>query len=844
MGELAAERAAIREALRERDIEAWLYEEDNGARPQSAQETFRQELASADLYLGVFWKNYGEYTIEEYELARELGKPILIYEKRTDVESSRDPRLQAFLDRVQDVETGHTVRWIRSADEIGRAVQEDLAHIQAEYFRKQHASPPPRPSLQPTDKEHRDLLILLEKVRQFWVTGVLEKSVYDELRVELGLEQEQDAIDHPWSQILEVPGQSAEEVPSARSIASIFDETGRTLLILGAPGSGKTITLLELARALIERAEQDPTHPIPVVFNLSSWGEHRRPLIDWLVEEFKLKYNVPARFSVRWLEQHRITLLLDGLDEVTAGDRAACVDAINAFAGEYGLPGLAVCSRRAEYEALPNRLRLGGAVCIQPLSPERIQAYLARGGERLEPLRQLIDRDPVLQSLADTPLMLNVMSLAFQDQRAGDPIETSPSTEQSWRTHLFGTYVQRMLNRKGVEDGAFTDEQVIAWLGWLSRKMQDHGKTMFLIEELQPEWLGSRLQRFLYTLFSRLLVGLVVGLPFGFVVGLIEGINTVPYFGLIIGLSAGLSLGLVDGSRWMFTRFWGRLHRRSFVWIVLVYMFFCGAGFALFGGLLDGLPAGNADRLVAWLVSGLIFGLVGGLFFGFRNRNRHREGDIRTVERLSWSTRAAFRGARMVALVGMIVGVVAVLIVRLIVTVVFVQSEGSNVDLVTVLFEGLVQELIYVVLTGSVIGSQLGAVFGGLVPTNVIEKSKPNQGILLSYRNAVKGGLLVGLMLGGLGLLVVTLIMGLAEGLIAGVLVGSMAALFAWLWYGGQDVLQHGVLRFMLNRQGHMPIAYRSFLDYAAQLILLRKVGGGYIFIHRMLQEHFAGQRS
>jgi hypothetical protein len=30
------------------------------------------------------------------------------------------------------------------------------------------------------------------------------------------------------------------------------------------------------------------------------------------------------------------------------------------------------------------------------------------------------------------------------------------------------------------------------------------------------------------------------------------------------------------------------------------------------------------------------------------------------------------------------------------------------------------------------------------------------------------------------------------------------------------------------------------FLDYCAERIFLRKVGGGYIFVHRLLMEHFA----
>jgi len=36
------------------------------------------------------------------------------------------------------------------------------------------------------------------------------------------------------------------------------------------------------------------------------------------------------------------------------------------------------------------------------------------------------------------------------------------------------------------------------------------------------------------------------------------------------------------------------------------------------------------------------------------------------------------------------------------------------------------------------------------------------------------------------------------------------------------------------------PFNYIRFLDYATSRLFLRKVGGGYIFIHRMLLEYFA----
>ena len=36
------------------------------------------------------------------------------------------------------------------------------------------------------------------------------------------------------------------------------------------------------------------------------------------------------------------------------------------------------------------------------------------------------------------------------------------------------------------------------------------------------------------------------------------------------------------------------------------------------------------------------------------------------------------------------------------------------------------------------------------------------------------------------------------------------------------------------------PLNYIGFLNYASERVFLQKVGGGYIFIHRLLLEHFA----
>ena len=57
---------------------------------------------------------------------------------------------------------------------------------------------------------------------------------------------------------------------------------------------------------------------------------------------------------------------------------------------------------------------------------------------------------------------------------------------------------------------------------------------------------------------------------------------------------------------------------------------------------------------------------------------------------------------------------------------------------------------------------------------------------------------------------------------------------------GGITYIKHHVLRILLWRNNYAPWNYIRFLDYAAERVFLHKVGGGYIFTHRLLMEYFA----
>lgn len=178
-------------------------------------------------------------------------------------------------------------------------------------------------------KQNRDRMI--ERVRTIWITGFLRNSLLHETRIILGLSARPDAVARPMDVLVRLPDEGEQPLPPGTQVVHVFDSMNHSLLILGAPGAGKTTLLLELARDLLDRAAQDPAHPIPVVFPLTTWAQSRRPLARWLAEELSLRYDIPRKIAEVWVASNQILPLLDGLDEVKAEHRAACVETINAF---------------------------------------------------------------------------------------------------------------------------------------------------------------------------------------------------------------------------------------------------------------------------------------------------------------------------------------------------------------------------------------------------------------------------------------------------------------------------------------------------------------------------------
>jgi hypothetical protein len=700
---------------------------------------------------------------------------------------------------------------------------------------------------------------LLTRVKMYWIDSVLNNALRDAVWIELGLTHTPEMLRDPFNALYVHYDRKEVRLDDDTDILSLFRDSQGSLLILGAPGAGKTTTLLKLADQLLSLAQGANDRPVPVIFNLSSWAEKRTSLADWLVSEMVSSYNVSRPVSRRLVSTKSIIPLLDGLDEVRLDARKDCIGAINQFLQDFGLPEIVVCSRLIDYEQLTVRLQLNAAVRIHPLTVEQIDRYLAYGGERLGIARTAVANDKALQELASAPLFLNIIALAYRDVSAYNA--DSSLSENALRRNLFDHYVWRTLHQRGMIPRKQELSSTVNKLSWLAQQMKSRSQTVFYIERLQPAWLNEVKSRthgdaerlssriFLYLLLSRLLVAAYIAITaiasFNLALILLISLGSPKrYDGTLAGIIAGCGVAigtlLVDSAR---VALHAR-HAKHGAWPMVAI----GFSYSLAIGLCTAIVTGLFGEIGDAVLLGLTVGIIYGLFFVSHGYNVRPQTEIKVYERLTFSPKRAVNGLIPALAIGLLTGYVLGWARSAIPGEIASDIVGSPAALINGILWGLItlgqDRAITLALIFGVAAAIVYGILSGLTggETSIGVKTTPNQGIHLSIRNALFVGVIVtlgvGAFFGGLILLTNDFQIAVVGASMFGLFSGSLAA----LWNGGMDAIRHYSLRLLLIINGHISWKYVSILNQAADRLLLRRVGGGYIFIHQYLQDYFAEQ--
>ncbi len=232
-----------------------------------------------------------------------------------------------------------------------------------------------------------------------------------------------------------------------------FERFGNRVLLLGTPGSGKTITLMSLARDAAVARLSDPEAPLPLLGLIPTWDAVRRPsLEEWLSEGYA---ELSTEQVTHVIMRRQALLLLDGLDEL---GNEQIVWEVDKYTGERRIKErfdprprfisiippinqVLVTCRVRDYSELNEKLALNGAVTLQQLSDEQITQYL----HNQPALAAAIQRDDQLREMLRTPLLMSLFAFAYRDLAPEDSgrasaLDTSPG---ELRDRIISRYIQK-----------------------------------------------------------------------------------------------------------------------------------------------------------------------------------------------------------------------------------------------------------------------------------------------------------------------------------------------------------------------------------------------------------------
>ena len=384
---------------------------------------------------------------------------------------------------------------------------------------------------------------LLNKVKRE-VLQIQSQSLHHSVIINLVRQQPPQQLERSWGLEVKVGKRPIFQLPAQVNIIQVFDRMKGKLLILGNPGGGKTTTLLELARRLVIRTKKYQNLPIPVLLDLSTWENKNQNISDWLVEELKFKYNIPKKVIREWLENQLLLPLIDGFDQVSPQFSEYCLEEINKLLVNFKPKHLVVCSSFEAYKNCYNKLKVNASVLLQPLANSHIQDYLlvARSRE----LWIFIRDEPQLLDLAKTPLMLTMMTLAYEEILIASWRRITSGQERE--KYLLNAYIRFQLRGETKSKWYSRSreplpEQTRGWLVWLAQRMAAENIQEFRIEKLQLSWLDPNGELQTYKLIVNLISILFWGFTFGFIFGLVWELKEGLISGAIGGLVGG-KLGL------------------------------------------------------------------------------------------------------------------------------------------------------------------------------------------------------------------------------------------------------------------------------------------------------------
>ncbi len=264
---------------------------------------------------------------------------------------------------------------------------------------------------------------------------------------------------------------------------------GRHFILLGAPGSGKSVLLKHLAikkaEELLNRQENKSLQ-LPIYVELHRLypafreaGQGNYNILDFLYDSARttLSITLPRGFFEQYLENGGAIVMLDGLNEVPSDVREELIPLIHLFAERFKNNTLIVTSRKVAYK---RSLFPGGDythLTLENFDDEMIDSLIRQSYklslsdpnealQKAQELREFLEQTPSLESLSRTPsgLLLIAGAYRFKTYLPADRLELYDN--------LTNEYLQTWSSKGRIRDKWYNPEDIKRFLSKLAFHMQ------------------------------------------------------------------------------------------------------------------------------------------------------------------------------------------------------------------------------------------------------------------------------------------------------------------------------------------------------------------------------------
>ncbi|MEH2398720.1 NACHT domain-containing protein [Nostoc sp.] len=256
------------------------------------------------------------------------------------------------------------------------------------------------------------------------------------------------------------------------------------LMVLGGPGAGKSTFVRKMGLEALKGKKGGFKHAcIPVFIELKRFASSNINIETFIAEEFHTcGFPSPDKFTAKALEEGKLLILLDGLDEVPTKNLTKAISQIQNFVDKYDQNRFIASCRTAAYRS---GFRRFSDVSMADFDDDQIQQFISnwfhsdadtqvKTGEKCWELLQKPEHEAA-KELAHTPLLLTFLCLVY-DRSQSFPDNRSVLYRKALRILLEEWASEKRILRDEIYQGLHTElEEIllseIAYTGFESDRL-------------------------------------------------------------------------------------------------------------------------------------------------------------------------------------------------------------------------------------------------------------------------------------------------------------------------------------------------------------------------------------